>query len=158
MKTRAEFLRFPEAGLSIICLANRSDVNPPLLCNRVAGFFLEEGSAPEVGRGVSAGTSDASDEHPPKREPPPEPEAGEAAAYAGTYWSPELAVEFTIAYERGQLSLLRPRRPPAALGIVARDVFQGPRLTLSFRRSEDSTVAGFVLESSGLGGFRFDRR
>ena len=97
-------------------------------------------------------------ERPARPEPPPEPDAGQAEAYVGIYWSPELAVEFGIAYEEGRLTLARPRSAPARLVIVDRDVFEAGDATLRFLRDAEGAVVGFALETSALGPFRFGRR
>jgi CubicO group peptidase (beta-lactamase class C family) len=43
---KAEFMRFPEANLSILCLANRADAYPAERCRRVLDVILKESLAP----------------------------------------------------------------------------------------------------------------
>jgi CubicO group peptidase (beta-lactamase class C family) len=38
---RAEMLRFPDERLTVICLANRGDVNPVSICRQIAEAFLD---------------------------------------------------------------------------------------------------------------------
>lgn len=38
---RAEMLRFPDERLTVICLANRGDVNPSQICRQIAAAFFE---------------------------------------------------------------------------------------------------------------------
>ncbi len=154
---RAELMRFPERRMSVVCLANRGDVNPTLLCARVADRLLEELPAVEAGVAEREAASERED-RPAKPAPPPEPDAGQAEAYVGIYWSPELAVEFGIAYEEGRLTLARPRSAPARLEIVEPDVFEAGDVTLRFRRDAQGDGVGFALETGTFGAFRFGRR
>jgi CubicO group peptidase (beta-lactamase class C family) len=52
---RAQLLRFPEEGFSVICLANLGTISPDLLCKQVADIYLEDRLAPEEEAAAEAG-------------------------------------------------------------------------------------------------------
>lgn len=84
---------------------------------------------------------------------------GQAAAYAGAYWSDELEALYTVVDRDGELFLERPRSAPAALRVQAPDQFSdGPgRLHLRFLRDAAGQVEGLTVSAERVWNVRFFR-
>ena len=105
---RADLLRVPELGLTVVCLANRGDVDPRRYTREVTALFLEpRDESPEPDSGVES-----------RKAPEPEPahHAPETLErLAGEYTSPELLTTYTFTVDGEHLVLERPGRRPARL-------------------------------------------
>ncbi len=154
---RAEMMRFPDHRLTVICLANRADVDPTRLCTQVAEIFLgdrfqpQEPSPPREGERERRERS--RDDEP---EPPPEPTADEAAAYVGRYWCADLQTIWSLVRENGELHLARSGES-RRLRIVAPDTFRRPGLSLAFERDERGAITGFTADAGAFGTLAFER-
>lgn len=84
---------------------------------------------------------------------------GQAAAYAGAWWSDELEALYTIADRGGELILERPRSAPAALRLQARDQFSDGdgKLHLRFLRDAAGEVEGLTVSAERVWNVRFFR-
>jgi CubicO group peptidase (beta-lactamase class C family) len=137
---RAEYLRIPDHGLSVVILANDADADVNTLCHRVASVVLADVLPEEL--------------KPSDR------------AYAGRYRSGELEVEYVITYSRESLAV---EVEVAVVGAVAgtgsripltydspgRYLLMGEHLT--FSRDATGGVRGFVVSTECGGVFRFER-
>ncbi len=79
---------------------------------------------------------------------PAVPSSEDLAAYAGTFFSEELDVTYTLAVEDGHLALKGKRQPPLALQPVFADAFRAPGTgLLRFTRDPGKKVAGFAVNA-----------
>ena len=147
---KAELLRFPEQGFSVICLCNLSEMNPVALARSVADICLADLLKQE----------EEKEEEPPSEAeesetPPFAPES--LAAYVGTYHSSELLTTYRLTVKEGQIKL-RPRYEPAlALEPEAPDKFKAGAWNLTFNKDRNGTVSGFVLDAGRVKNIAFAR-
>lgn len=149
---RAAIARFPDHGLGIATLCNRSDSDPSTLSMRVADAVLGEllePAASEAVRGVTA-----------------QPEAGEAAhfvtdvaPFVGTFYSTELDVSYVLRSdaEDGRLRLGFGPDFDAPVELVEPDLLRAGPLQLRIVR-EGGRVVGFDVDAGRVQNLRFNRR
>ena len=93
---RAELRRFPGRGLAIAVLCNAADANPVLYASQLVDSLLP-GLGPVAAR--------------PERPRPDsatwKPNATDLAAYAGTYYSPDVETTLEVSVTNGALTLFR---------------------------------------------------
>jgi CubicO group peptidase (beta-lactamase class C family) len=93
-----------------------------------------------------------------RRVPAFAPTTAELRDFAGKYRSPELDVPYFLTVENGQLMMHWPKKQPLLLQPVTTDLFVNiPGWRLRFTRDQRRHVAGFVLNTTRLSNFRFDR-
>ncbi len=93
-----------------------------------------------------------------RRAPALAPTAVELRDFTGMYRSPELDVPYFLAVENGQLMLHWPKKQPLLLQPVTTDLFVNiPGWRIRFTRDKRGHVSGFVLNTTRLSNFRFDR-
>lgn len=149
---RAELLRFPDQRLSVATLCNLATTNPSQLARRVADVYLGDKmiAAAESGPAVAQGRPAA----------PPStwmPTASELAAYAGSYYSPELETTYTLRVENGKLVVSRRRAPRTELTPTTPDSFAIRGLQLHFTR-EKRAISGFTIDAGRTRNLRFERQ
>jgi CubicO group peptidase (beta-lactamase class C family) len=151
---RAHSLRYPEQGLAVFTAVNGGAANPTQLAQAIADIYLQRlvpglGPVPAGVRTSSAGErpSDAAST----------PEVINLAAFAGTYYGPELDATYEILSDGTALSLSLSGVSPNPLALVDEDVFGGDSMTLRFQRSNSGQVTGFVLDGGRVKGLVFDR-
>ncbi len=94
-----------------------------------------------------------------ERSNPPPSTAAELAGYAGTYYSPELDVTYTIRAADSTLVLQVPGQPESSLTRTSRDSFGGPLGTaFRFNRSKANRIEGFLLFAGRVRNLRFTRK
>lgn len=83
---RAEMIRFPEQGFSVICLTNLSSINPSLLARQVADFYLTDQFTKKT----------------PSRKKMAKLISQELNEKAGIYWSPttNMVVKISVHQDR----------------------------------------------------------
>lgn len=95
------------------------------------------------------------------------PTMEEQAAYAGTYYSPELDVNYTVLVQEGQLVLQRrkygisrllPTFADGFTGDITPDAWGSGRLNIVFNRDDKNRVAGFRLSTGRVRNLRFVRQ
>jgi len=148
---RAELMRFPDQHLSVATLCNLANTNPTLLSRRVAELFL--------GDKMSAAGDVAVAGVPARPQQPSStwsPSAAELAAFAGTYYSPELETSYTFRVENSKLILVRRREAPTELMPTSSDSFRGRGLQFSFTRDKGKPN-GFTVDAGRTKNLRFDR-
>lgn len=91
---------------------------------------------------------------------PATPSADDLQAYAGTFYSPELDVTWSIVIEEGHLAVRRETRKFIStiepLEPALTDVFHGEPGVIRFRRDASGRLTGFDLSSWGRRGIRFE--
>jgi CubicO group peptidase (beta-lactamase class C family) len=135
---RADITRFPDRDTSFLTICNRSDVRTGQLARRVADVVLADylGSRPAV-----QNRSDSA--------PTPTPDPGPVTNvddYVGSYYSPELDVEYTLSRSEEALRLRVGQGIDGELRRIEEDVLVLRRLTFRFTR-ENGLVTGFEVDA-----------
>lgn len=94
-----------------------------------------------------------------RRMPPPEGVGERLARYAGTFHSPELGVDWTVAAVEGKLLLRRRKFEDQVLEPVFADAFVAPNGTiLRFAPDDNGGIGGFAVSAGRVRHLRFERR
>jgi len=136
---RADITRLPDQSTSVMTICNRSDSNPTRLARGVVDVVLaDELEAPRV---AATGVGPA-DEPPSERGP-----VTNSAEYAGTYYSPELDIDYVLSSnEDGGLRLQAGAGLDVELLAMGQDAVSASGLTLRFAR-EGGRVNGFEVDA-----------
>ena len=145
---RADVLRFPSQGTSIVTLCNRSDARPSSRAIQVADIVLadrldplsEEPSLEPEERGERAVRSEVSDPSP----------------YLGTYYSPELDVNYEFTNTDGSLVVHMGSDAESELQQISGDTLAAGSRTFRFFRQREA-VTGFELDAGRVVHLRFSR-
>jgi len=86
------------------------------------------------------------------------PSAGELAPFVGTYYSAELAVQYTFIADGGRLLLRQRRLGTLALTPTYPDGFFTAGFYLAFTHDAEGTVTGFTMSTERAWKVRFDRQ
>ena len=89
---------------------------------------------------------------------PVRPSAEALAAYAGSYYSDDLAVEYTFRVEAGRLVLRNRKLGRIPLAPTFADGFYGRAWYFTFRRDEAGAVSGFTVSTSRAWNIAFRKR
>jgi hypothetical protein len=92
------------------------------------------------------------------RAPPARPAAEALAAYAGSYYSDDLAVGYTFRVEAGRLVLWNRKLGRIPLAPTFADGFYGRAWYFTFRRDEAGAVSGFTVSTSRAWNIAFRKR
>ena len=149
---RAHLQRFPEQQFTTALLCNFTTANPGNLANQLADHYLAAVLAPGE---VNASSESASR---PEQRPVGLVAPAHFKDLAGTYYSDELQVAYTIAFDEGSLALRIQDQPPGELSMVGKDQGRAWVGSLAFERDADGTVTGFVLQSGRVRNMRFARK
>jgi hypothetical protein len=135
---RAAITRFPEQGTSFMTICNRSDAAPGRLIQRVADIVLADhvGPRPATRSGRGSGATPA---------PRPSP-VSNIDDYIGSYYSPELDVEYVLSRNGGALRLQVARGIDGELLRVSEDTLVFRSRTFRFRRDQ-GRVTGFEVDA-----------
>ena len=145
---RADVLRFPSQGTSIVTLCNRADASPSGRAIQVADIVLAEHLAP-----VSEEPSlEAEDRH-ERTEPS---EINDPSPYVGTYYSPELDVNYEFVNTGGSLVVHVGSNAESELQRISGDTLAAGSRTFRFSR-ERGGVTGFELDAGRVVHLRFRR-
>lgn len=153
---RSFVLHVPEEGLGVVVVSNAASFNSGRMAHEVADLWL--------GDAVTADEeeeSDGAEEAGRERQERPTPSPAELAAYAGTYYSPELDVLYHVELGDDGLEVRHQRLGtiPLRPGDEA-DEFAGSRWPvrrLAFGRGDDGAVEGFRLTGGRVRNLRFVR-
>jgi hypothetical protein len=86
------------------------------------------------------------------------PSTTDIARVAGTYYSPELDVTWSLAVSNGGLVLRQPRYPGSKLEARGADAFRSPGMTLHVERDQQGGVSGFSISAGRVRDIRFVRK
>ena len=92
------------------------------------------------------------------RAPPVRPAAEALAAYAGSYYSDDLAVEYAFRVEAGRLVLRNRKLGRIPLAPTFADGFYGRAWYFTFRRDDAGAVSGFTVSTSRAWNIAFRKR
>jgi CubicO group peptidase (beta-lactamase class C family) len=158
---RTYLARWPERDLSIAVLCGAADAGPQVLGRRVADLFLGAPAAAAAPPVAETGP-DTPVPTPGARDSTPSPmfNATELATFAGSYYSPELDVRYTLAVHDTALTL---RVGDAAvvhtLRRTGRDSFSWTGgSSVQFARARGGRPDGFLLFAGRVRNLRFDRQ
>ncbi|HMI51763.1 MAG TPA: serine hydrolase domain-containing protein [Candidatus Saccharimonadales bacterium] len=159
---RAELLRFPRQHFSVACLCNVGNANPEDRAERVAEVFLGSLMKPKP-----AGKRETETE--PKHKPEIAPAEEQLKAYAGEYFSEELAAVYRLEMKDGKLRLTVQAGPGHFVRLTsdAKDYLRPTApdelelaesgVTIHFKRNAGGDPAGFTLDAGRTKGVVFDR-
>jgi CubicO group peptidase (beta-lactamase class C family) len=145
---RADVLRFPSQSTSIVTLCNRSDASPSGRAIQVADVVLAEHLAP-----VSEEPSLEAEDRRARAEPS---EISDPSPYLGTYYSPELDVNYEFTNTDGSLVVHLGSNAESELQRISGDTLVAGNWTFRFSR-EGSEVTGFELDAGRVVHLRFRR-
>ena len=145
---RADVLRFPSQNTSIVTLCNRSDASPSGSAIQVADVVLAEHLAP-VSEEPSLEAED-------RRERAESSEVSDPSPYLGTYYSPELDVNYEFTNTDGSLVVHMGSNAESELQQISGDTLAAGGRTFRFYR-ERGEVTGFELDAGRVVHLRFRR-
>ena len=145
---RADVLRFPSQSTSIVTLCNRSDASPSGRAIQVADVVLAEHLAPV--------SEEPSLEAEGRRERTEPSEIGDPSPYLGTYYSPELDVNYEFTNTDGSLVVHLGSNAESELQRISGDTLAAGGRTFRFYR-ERGEVTGFELDAGRVVHLRFRR-
>ena len=145
---RADVLRFPSQGTSIVTLCNRADASPSGRAIQVADIVLAEHLAP-----VSEEPSLEAEDRRERTEPS---EINDPSPYLGMYYSPELDVNYEFVNTGGSLVVHMGSNAESELQRISGDTLAAGSRTFRFSR-ERGGVTGFELDAGRVVHLRFRR-
>ncbi len=145
---RADVLRFPSQGTSIVTLCNRADASPSGRAIQVADIVLAEHLAP-----VSEEPSLEAEDTRERTEPS---EINDPSPYLGMYYSPELDVNYEFVNTGGSLVVHVGSNAESELQRISGDTLAAGSRTFRFSR-ERGGVTGFELDAGRVVHLRFRR-
>jgi hypothetical protein len=157
---RAFLARYPDQQLSVAVLCNVGAVNPGSVGQEVANVFLGDAvrsaSAPQAS---AAGTSAQAGSRGRGAGPTFTPAAGDLAAYAGEYHSPDAETTLLVVLEEGRLFALRRPDSRIALAPIERDRFNagGGLGGVRFIRDAAGRVTELSVSQARVFDLRFER-
>jgi CubicO group peptidase (beta-lactamase class C family) len=143
---RTHLLRYPDEGLSVVVLGNRTDLDAAALAREVGGLFLADRMTPEGDEEAAVQVSGVQNQDEPY-DPSPE----EVREFEGLYRSEELRTEYSLDVRGGRLYAHHFRHGEILLSPVGPDLFNGPGLG-EFRFQRDGS--GSVTELHITAGIR----
>jgi len=148
---RTYLARWPARKLSLAILCNAANANTIALGHRVADVFIGAEPAPAQRPAEPAPGSSPAAAAPLS--------AAELAGFAGTYYSQELDVVYSMTPTDTGLTVRFGERDPVALRPADQDGFTGPMgLSLKFTRAKNGRPDGFLLGAGRVQNLRFVRR
>lgn len=145
---RADVLRFPSQSTSIVTLCNRADASPSGRAIQVADIVLAEHLAP-----VSEEPSLQAEDRRERTEPS---EISDPSPYLGTYYSPELDVNYEFTNTDESLVVHMGSNAESELQRISGDTLAAGSRTFRFSR-ERGEITGFELDAGRVVHLRFRR-
>ena len=159
---RAELLRFPKHHLSVACLCNVGNANPEDRAEKVADVYL--------GSLMKAKPAEKKEmEEEPKHKPEIQLSEEQLKAYAGEYYSEELAAIYKVEMKDGKLRMKVQVGPgnfvklaiddKDTLRATAADEFELAEtgVTVHFKRQAEKGMTGFTLDAGRTKGVTFEK-
>jgi len=141
MGFRADYVRFPDEGLSVVALCNLGGINPGPLTRQVARAIL--GQAPTPASSGSSGTGGSASAPPASaQQAPAQPPSAPLRAYAGSYHSSEVGTSIEVVWTGSELRLRRPGATDTQpLEWVRGDRFSQGNWTIDFQVEDAQPVS-----------------
>jgi CubicO group peptidase (beta-lactamase class C family) len=141
---RAMMIKFPEQGLTVVCLCNSSAADASFLAGKVAGLYLGK-EMPTV--------------PPPAAQaaPPPLPAPAKLDAYTGTFYSADLDAAYEVRVHEGKLAF-RCKHSIFEATPQGQDRFKFSNYNLQFEMDANGKARGFILNALRVWNLRFEKR
>ena len=146
---RTDVVRFPSERTSIVTLCNRSDGRPSPRARAVADVVLADRLGPRASPRARAGTADG-------RGTSTGSPISDLSPYVGTYYSPELDVDYHFVEVDGALIVRAGAGIDELVASVAGDTLRARSWTFRFTRA-GGEVTGFELDAGRVVHVRFER-
>ena len=146
---RADLLRFHGRGLAVAVLCNAASAAPTAYANQLVDSLL----GPALGPAVAART-----QRPRADSVTWKPNASDLAAYAGTYYSPDVETTFEVSVTNGALTLFRRPAMRTVLRPVSADTFNGFSDRVWFTRDASGRVTALHIAGGRAYDVVFERR
>ena len=156
MGFRADYVRYPEEGISAAALCNLGSINPGQLTRRLVRETLDGPDPQDQRVRVASGDGQGDDAG---RRPPPAPSSLSLRDYAGTYRSDEVGTTVTVRWTGAGLTATRPGSTDSMeLEWLDGDRFRfsGAGLVLDFQVA-DGVPTGFRLDAGRVRNLLFAR-
>jgi len=144
---RAELLRFPGKGLAVAVLCNAANANPVLYASQLVDSLMP-GLGPVAAR----------PERPQADSATWKPNATDLAAYAGTYYSPDVETALEVSVAEGALTLFRRPADRFPLRPISKDTFTGFDDRVWFTRDQSGRVTALHVAGGRAYDVVFERR
>jgi CubicO group peptidase (beta-lactamase class C family) len=145
---RADLLRFPGRGLAVAVLCNAASADAVAYANQLVDSLLAS----------SLGRPAARQERPRPDSTGWKPNATDLAAYAGTYYSPDVETALEISVSNGTLTLFRRSATRVTLRPWAKDSFGGFNDRVWFTRDASGRVTALHIAGGRAYDVVFERR
>lgn len=149
---RANYVQFPEFKFSVIILSNLAGFNPGKLSYQVADIFL--GDQFEEPRKKESQEQKPESKRSAEEKEPIQMTDTQLAEYAGTYYSDELEVFYTLFVEDHELFVQVNKNPKRKMQPIEKDVFRS-RAKFQFQRDENGHIRAFILDAGRVTNLRF---
>ena len=146
---RAQITRFPSEDVSIIVLCNRADASPGAMASQVADVVLAELLEPRIALDEEARASGSDSDSGPTV-------VDEPQRFVGSYYSPELDVEYQLLIVGGALRLRAGLGIDAEVHQLGEDLLTSGRVELRFSRASEERD-GFYVDAGRVRNLFFDR-
>ncbi len=149
---RSEMIRFPGAGLSIVCLANLGSINTYELSLKIADIYLN-------GKAIKAVDHLPVEEISPSKKPEvKKTEKNILEEYPGRYYSEELNKDYLIELSDGKLRVkISGLHFDLTLSPIAKDEFSTISPGFRFVRDGKGEVSGFLMGEDSTRNIEFRR-
>jgi len=144
---RAELLRFPGKGLAVAVLCNAANANPVLYASQLVDSLLP-----------GLGSVATRPERPRPYSVTWKPNATDLAAYAGTYYSPDVETALEVSITNGALTLFRRPAERFTLRPTVTDSFTGFEDRVWFTRDASGRVTALHVAGGRAYDVVFERR
>ncbi len=151
---RSEILRFPDQQFSVICLSNRSDFRAVEVAKQVAAIFLPLQPAVESAP-IPSSSAVAGDQ---KSLSAQVVGPSELSQLAGIYQSPELDVIYRLSVRDSVLEVQPGYGQAYWVTAQSRNRFVKDSMVITFTRSPQGVVTGFLLDDARVKGIEFFRK
>tara|TARA_Y100001934_G_scaffold232288_1_gene280985 strand:+ start:151 stop:1731 length:1581 start_codon:yes stop_codon:yes gene_type:complete len=146
---RTQITRFPSEDMAIVVLCNRADASPGALASQVADVVLAELLEPRLGGDEGSRPSGSASTSRPMVVEEPE-------SFVGSYYSPELDVEYQLSIVDGVLRLRAGQGIDAEVYQVGEDRLLSGRLELRFGNASEERDE-FYVDAGRVRNLFFDR-
>jgi CubicO group peptidase (beta-lactamase class C family) len=140
---RSMVIHFPDERLGVVVLSNAANANPGRLALAVADVYLGE-TAP-----LAQGPQPPMQQPSSQQRPQWQPATGQLTAFAGDFYSPELATVYTLDVRGDSLFVTHARLGQSlAMPVADADSFRAGGRLLRFERDGAGSVTGFRITGS----------
>lgn len=144
---RANFVMYPEYGISTILLGNVTSIDRRGMPNLMADILFEGKLGPRPKQSP-----------PPERPEPPVLTEDQLREFTGSFYSEELDFNFEFSVKNGGLILSRRKIGENTLNPGDKDMFRFGGTTLQFTRNSTGIINGFLATTGRVRNLRFEKK